>query len=46
MSFYGSEEEFLSPEDFVKKDDAEDALSRAKKALEFCNRLLSQYKKR
>lgn len=41
-SLYGSEEEFLSPEDVMNKDDAEDALKRAEKCFKLCERLLEE----
>ncbi|MFX0163485.1 MAG: HEPN domain-containing protein [Candidatus Hodarchaeota archaeon] len=45
LSFYGIEVELLSPEDLITKDDAEDAVIRAKKAVELCEKLLKQYER-
>ncbi len=42
LSFYGGEEEFLSPEDVISEADARDAVSRAGKTLELCEKLLNQ----
>jgi len=41
-SLYGGEEAFLSPEDIINDDDAEDATARAKKTFSLCKRLLSE----
>jgi len=41
-SLYGGEEAFLSPEDIISKDDADDATARAKKTFSLCKRLLSE----
>lgn len=43
-SLYGSEEELLSPEDVISKEDAEDALKRAKKTFELCKKLAEELK--
>jgi len=43
LSFYGIEVELLSPEDLITKDDAKDAVIRAKKTVELCEKLLKQY---
>jgi len=43
-SLYGGEEEFLSPEDVMNKNDAEDALKRAEKTFELCRKLLEELK--
>ena len=45
-SLYGSEEEFLSPEDIISKVDAEDALKRARKTFELCKKLVEELKAR
>ncbi|MCD6514366.1 MAG: HEPN domain-containing protein [Candidatus Odinarchaeota archaeon] len=45
ISFYGGEEGFLSPEDLISKEDAEDAVKRAKKVTRLCQKLLEQYGK-
>nr|MDO8062940.1 hypothetical protein [Candidatus Freyrarchaeum guaymaensis] len=44
MSFYGGEEELLSSEDLVSREDAEDSVERARKTVETCKKLLEQYK--
>lgn len=41
-SLYEGEEEFLSPEDVMNENDAEDALKRAKKTFKLCKRLLEE----
>ncbi|MFQ5758246.1 MAG: HEPN domain-containing protein [Candidatus Bathyarchaeia archaeon] len=41
-SLYGGEEEFLSPEDVMNENDAEDALKRAEKTFKLCKRLLEE----
>lgn len=41
-SLYGGEEGFLSPEDIMGENDAEDALKRAKKTFELCKKLLEE----
>ena len=43
-SLYGSEEAVLSPEDVIGKEDAQDALKRAKKTFEFCKKLAEELK--
>lgn len=45
ISFYGGEGELLSPEDLISRDDAEDAVKRAKRVIETCKRLLEQYER-
>jgi len=41
-SLYGSEEAFLSPDEVMNKDDAEDAVMRAEKIYKLCENLLTQ----
>lgn len=41
-SLYGGEEGFLSPEDIMGENDAQDALKRAKKTFELCKKLLEE----
>jgi len=41
-SLYGSEEAFLSPDEVMNKDDAEDAVMRAEKIYNLCENLLTQ----
>ena len=41
-SLYGSEEAFLSPDEVMNKDDAEDAVMRAEKICNLCENLLTQ----
>ena len=42
ISLYGGEEAFLSPEEVISKEDAEDATGRATKTYELCKRLISE----
>lgn len=42
LCFYGIEEELLTPEEAVGKEDAEDAVSRASRVLALCQRLLKE----
>jgi len=39
-SLYGGEEAFLSPEEVISRDDAEDAITRAEKTYRLCEKLL------
>lgn len=41
-SLYGSEEAFLSPDEVMNKNDAEDAVMRAEKICKLCENLLTQ----
>jgi HEPN domain-containing protein len=41
-SLYGGEEDFLSPDEVINKNDAEDATIRAEKTYRFCERLLDE----
>lgn len=43
ISFYGGEEALLTPEDLISREDAYDALNRAGKTLQLCNKLLDEY---
>ena len=42
LCFYGVEEELLTPEEAIDKVDAEDAISRASRVFELCQRLLRE----
>lgn len=42
ISLYGGEEAFLSPEDVIGRDDAGDALNRARRVFRDCERLLKE----
>jgi len=44
-SLYGAEEEFLSPEDVMGREDAEDAVGRAEKTFGLCKRLLGELRR-
>ncbi|MEM4246611.1 MAG: HEPN domain-containing protein [Candidatus Bathyarchaeia archaeon] len=44
VAFYGSEEEHRTPEEIIGREEAEDALDRAKKVYQLCNRLLLEYR--
>lgn len=41
-SLYGGEEELLSPEDVMGKNDAEDAVERAEKTFKLCKKLIDE----
>jgi len=42
ISLYGGEEDFLSPEEVISREDAEDATRRAAKTHELCRKLVSE----
>lgn len=44
-SLYGGEEAFLSPDEVIDRNDAEDATTRAEKTYNLCEKLLSELKK-
>jgi len=46
LSFYGGEEAFLSPEEVINRADAEDALKRAQRTFENCDKLLGELPKK
>ena len=41
-SLYGGEEAFLSPDEVINKNDAEDAIIRAEKTYQLCKKLLTE----
>ena len=43
ISFYGGEEDLLSPEDLISEGDA---VERARRTLELCRRLVAEYRER
>lgn len=43
LAFYGGEEDLLTPEEVISREEAEEALSFAEKILPLCKKLLSQY---
>jgi HEPN domain-containing protein len=45
IAFYGSEEEYLSPEDVIGEKEAKEALDNAMEVYKICKKLLSMYKK-
>jgi len=45
ISLYGGEEAFLSPDEVIDKNDAEDAVVRAEKAYRLCEKLLTELDK-
>lgn len=46
ISFYGGEEDLLSPEDLISEGDARDAVERARRTLELYRRLVAEYQER
>lgn len=44
-SLYGGEEAFLSPDEVIDKEDAEDAVTRAGKTYNLCEKLLTELEK-
>ncbi|MEM3563262.1 MAG: hypothetical protein QXR19_08540 [Candidatus Jordarchaeaceae archaeon] len=46
ISFYGEEIEGFTPEELIRKEDAEGAVQKAEKTLEICKKLLLEYEKR
>lgn len=46
ISFYGGEIEGFTPEELIRKEDAEGAVQKAEKTLEICKKLLLEYEKR
>ncbi len=45
ISLYGGEEAFLSPDEVIDKNDAEDAIMRAEKTYKLCEDLLTELEK-
>lgn len=45
-SLYGGEEAFMSPDEVISKDDAADAVSRAEKTYNFCEKLIAELSSR
>jgi len=45
LSLYGGEEAFLSPDEVIDRNDAEDAIVRAEKTFKLCNDLLTELEK-
>lgn len=45
IAFYGSEEEHLTPEEVIGREEAENAISKARKTYQLCKKLLSSYLK-
>jgi len=45
ISLYGGEEAFLSPDEVIDKNDAEDAIMRAEKTYRLCEDLLTELEK-
>lgn len=45
ISLYGGEEAFLTPEEVISKEDADDAVKRATKAYELCDKLVGEVEK-
>ncbi len=46
LSFYGGEEAFLSPEEVIGRADAEDAITRASRTFDNCDKLLEELRER
>jgi len=46
LSLYGGEEAFLSPDEVIDKNDAEDAIMRAEKTYKLCDDLLTELEKK
>jgi len=45
ISFYGGEEGLLSPDELISRDDALDAVERARETLKLCKKLIEEYMK-
>ncbi len=43
LAFYGGEEDFLTPDDVISKDEAERAVKQAREIYKLCRRLLESY---